>query len=383
MPLLPQSWSHSLSWALYHFLWQAGVAAMALWLACRLLQNASPRSRYLCSWLALVLCVALPVVTFLRFLSHADPSSGLVRTVESLKLVWQLGPVTFQQSTSGFPVLGVRMNEAQQNKTVAVLSVLGGAWMLGSGLMLWRLRRRWSVLVWHTRNDEPAPPSAIALVDSTAREMGMRHPPETKQSLALGSAVVMGVWRPTLVLPAGFVESLDQDEAKMLVGHELAHMIRRDPIWNFVQCLIETLLFWHPAALWITNRIRNERELCSDELAVVRLGQPHRLADALAQLAAHHPHKACLTLGANQGALLERVRQLLGSDFPKPLQPLRLAFALAAMPVSLVAAFAAHVAMGPVESPPKATAPSSEAPAAKRLYLPRPDDAKNRSSNSQ
>jgi D-alanyl-D-alanine endopeptidase (penicillin-binding protein 7) len=40
----------------------------------------------------------------------------------------------------------------------------------------------------------------------------------------------------------------------------MAHIRRHDYLVNLLQNVIETLLFYHPAVWWISNRIRVERE---------------------------------------------------------------------------------------------------------------------------
>ena len=51
-----------------------------------------------------------------------------------------------------------------------------------------------------------------------------------------------------------------------------------------LQTIAETLLFYHPAVWWVSNRIRAEREHCCDEIAVAVCGDPVGYAQALAEL---------------------------------------------------------------------------------------------------
>ena len=53
---------------------------------------------------------------------------------------------------------------------------------------------------------------------------------------------------------------------------------------NVLQTLVETLLFYHPAVWWLSNRIRAEREHCCDAIAVAVCGDPVGYAQALAEL---------------------------------------------------------------------------------------------------
>ena len=58
----------------------------------------------------------------------------------------------------------------------------------------------------------------------------------------------------------------------MLLAHEIAHIRRYDYLANLLQTVVETLLFFHPAAWWLSDRIREERENCCDDIAVLASG---------------------------------------------------------------------------------------------------------------
>ena len=82
------------------------------------------------------------------------------------------------------------------------------------------------------------------------------------------------------------------------------------------QRVVETLLFYHPAVWWLSNRLRSERELCCDELAVRATRERLTYASALEnagrmRLAAR---QSTLALGLGQGrkSTLRRVRHILG-----------------------------------------------------------------------
>ena len=121
-----------------------------------------------------------------------------------------------------------------------------------------------------------------------------------------------------------------------LLAHELAH-IRRWDLWvNVFQRVVETLLFYHPAVWWLSDRLRSERELCSDELAVRAVGRRVVYAEALEFVARKRwlEREPLLAAGIGGGkmALLNRIRHVLGtaqqkrqmgwwSAFGKPTRP--------------------------------------------------------------
>jgi hypothetical protein len=110
-----------------------------------------------------------------------------------------------------------------------------------------------------------------------------------------------------------------------VLAHELAH-IRRWDLWvNLGQRVVETLLFYHPAVWWLSRRLRGERELCCDELAVKATGERVVYVSALEHLARLHlagRGSALATgIGDSKMALLKRVRYLLGLEATPPATP--------------------------------------------------------------
>jgi hypothetical protein len=78
-----------------------------------------------------------------------------------------------------------------------------------------------------------------------------------------------------------------------------------------LQCIVETLVFYHPATWWITHVIRREREHCCDDMAVAVSHDRLTYARALAALEGLRAPAFSLSLAANGGNLLVRVRRIL------------------------------------------------------------------------
>jgi bla regulator protein BlaR1 len=105
----------------------------------------------------------------------------------------------------------------------------------------------------------------------------------------------------------------------MLLLHVLAHIRRYDYIVNFLQTLVEILLFFHPAVSWVSKQMRNEREDCSDDIAVKHCGSSlayaHILADTASLCEKHHHHTIpSMAMAASGGDLKQRVVRLLDNQ---------------------------------------------------------------------
>jgi hypothetical protein len=137
------------------------------------------------------------------------------------------------------------------------------------------------------------------------------------QSSEVGQAMAVGLFRPLVLVPASWIVEMPPDVLEAVIAHELAHLARRDVWINFLQRLVETLLFYHPAVWWLSAQLRQERELCADELAIELTGKRLDYARALQQVASERqadirPALAAFVKGASKMRLLERIQHVLG-----------------------------------------------------------------------
>ena len=84
---------------------------------------------------------------------------------------------------------------------------------------------------------------------------------------------VIGCFWPTLLLPASMLSGIPAEDLRAILVHELAHIRRYDYLVNFLQMVVEALLFFNPAVWWISRQIRIEREACCDAAGVRWTGQ--------------------------------------------------------------------------------------------------------------
>lgn len=126
-----------------------------------------------------------------------------------------------------------------------------------------------------------------------------------------------GFFRPIVWLPTHVTTGLTPAQIEAILAHELAHIARMDWLWNAAQSVIECVFFFNPAVWLLSRRVRQERERACDELAVSVNGDAVALAEALATLERTRKDAPQFCLSANGGALLARVRLLLGEPGPR------------------------------------------------------------------
>jgi beta-lactamase regulating signal transducer with metallopeptidase domain len=173
-----------------------------------------------------------------------------------------------------------------------------------------------------------------------ARTLGLSRPVLLRVSSAIAGPVTMGALRAIVLLPVSAVTLLSPDELEVVLAHELAHVRRADFLWNLVQTLIETLFFFHPAVWWVSGRVRHERELCCDDLALTVCPNPVVYASALFHLEEQRSRQMSLAMALDGHQPVQtlrwRIARILGETIPRnPNRPLR-PFSLAALGAVLV-----------------------------------------------
>ncbi|MEN6424879.1 MAG: exosortase-associated EpsI family protein [Phycisphaerales bacterium] len=320
---------HRLSLTLIHFLWQGLAAALIACAAVRLLRLQRGNPRYLAYLVAFVAMAACPLITFAVLDASSRPlatSANPQLQVKSEATVVSTESFAPAQSQNEDAMTAASMRQVsfrekldgmlQASLPWAMLFWIGGVLILSVRLLLGFLGvRQWR------RNAEPLTSELTARIGTLSERLGMPGFSRVFISQRAMEAVALGYLRPVVLLPAALVTRMPPEMLEAVIAHELAH-IRRLDLWvNLAQRVVETLLFYHPAVWWLSHRLRAERELCCDELAVRATGERLTYASALEnagriRLATRQPALA-LGFGQNGKPTLGRVRHILDSP-PRP-----------------------------------------------------------------
>jgi beta-lactamase regulating signal transducer with metallopeptidase domain len=126
--------------------------------------------------------------------------------------------------------------------------------------------------------------------------------------------IAAGLLRAVVVLPEGMVETLPVADLRSLIEHERGHIARGDILTNYLQRLIEALLFFNPWVYLIGRELVKERENACDDRAVLATGAAETYAASLAAAAIASRQKNLLLTPSALGSrrsLLARVARLL------------------------------------------------------------------------
>jgi TonB family protein len=104
-------------------------------------------------------------------------------------------------------------------------------------------------------------------------------------SPSISGPATVGLWNHAVLLPTGFLDTLDPGELDALLAHEFAHIERSDFAKNLLYGILSLPAAYHPL-LWLTrSRLAETRELVCDAMAAELLGGREGYARSLLRLA--------------------------------------------------------------------------------------------------
>ena len=307
--------TQQIGWAVLHSLWQGALIGVAFRLSLFALRRRSANARYLAGCLSLALLLAAPVATVLvqawpspatgqgAFVAAGPPEGGLA-TFKALGLGGaNAAPGPGWLSQWGADFLG------------RLAPLLAMVWVLGVSFSTVRLTQGcWRVRSVRTKDNEPVDAAWMETLNDLRCRLGVSRPVRLLKSALVEVPTVIGWFRPVILLPAASLIGLTPGQLEAILAHELAHVRRLDYVVNAFQCLVETLMFYHPVAWWISRCIREERENCCDDMVILVCGDRLAYARALATLEGFRAGLPEWAFAASGGSLLNRIRRLLGES---------------------------------------------------------------------
>lgn len=329
-------WANRIGWALVHSLWQFALVALLATALQRALARRSALARYWTLLAGLVLLIVMPIATWFSLESaHAVAVPNGLASIDNVPdtsspeqvLAWP-GAIDVE-AVAPLPEKSAAMAPAvprqPQRRTIgsavswsmvksrveAWLPEIVLVWLVGVSvaamrpLLSWRTVRRL-----RTAGVSPGGDAMQRLLRRTAEQLGVGRAVQLFQSSLVRTPVLVGYFRPVILLPLCVVSGLPEPQLEMILAHELAHIRRHDYLINLCQTLIESLFFYHPAVWWLSRQIRNERENCCDDVAMSIVGSREDYGRALLAMEELRTASTPLALAARGGSLLVRIQRI-------------------------------------------------------------------------
>ncbi|MEW6733344.1 MAG: ankyrin repeat domain-containing protein [Acidobacteriota bacterium] len=311
---------------LLNALWQVMAVALMAMGGTALLRNAPAYYRHRLWVMALVLSLLLPLASLYRY-GSSEPTPVTPMVLQSVQPAQptqsNIVPVA-KTATTTTPKSAERLVDwtdklPQYHQSIPFIPIL--AYTL-AGLYLLMLLYRTGRLLAAWRKTYQIGRAAYAcnipapLVAAMARcqDALKLESPLVLYSSKINVPLTVGTFWPVIILPENLLRSTSQEALVSLLGHELAHIKRRDFLFNFVYQLLYMLLSFHPAATLIKRKIDGTREMVCDDMVAESLIDPNAYARSLVDFAnttAALGH-ASFSIGAMDANILEeRVMRLI------------------------------------------------------------------------
>jgi beta-lactamase regulating signal transducer with metallopeptidase domain/DNA gyrase inhibitor GyrI len=140
-------------------------------------------------------------------------------------------------------------------------------WIIGMGIFIALLASRIAGLRrWHRNqvDKKSIPVWYYELLVKTTKRLKLARLPAIVFSKDAKAPAVYGLFRPVLLLPASYLDSLSPEDAEHVLLHELAHLKRGD-LWLHGLCLLLQIVYWfNPLLIWTRRQMKHVREICCD-----------------------------------------------------------------------------------------------------------------------
>jgi beta-lactamase regulating signal transducer with metallopeptidase domain len=293
------------------------------------------------------------------------PAAGMWRLEQLMPTALAPSPAAHKNSISGaaagVPAPGGSGGEATPGAEGPGSSIRAGFFVLLAVPALLLLLRLW---LSHARlqrmladrrllRDHPA----ADVMAQIARQASHTRPVRLSVSNGYRTPVALGGGE--ICVPARFLTELGENQQRVALAHELAHLVRRDPTWHVTTSIVEALLFFQPLNRVARRQLRQCAERLCDDWAVRQTGSALDLARCLAvvatwvgpQVPAHAP-----AFARTGSSLADRVERLL-SGRPAAQRPSRVGL------LGLICLIAATGVVAPAFTPrPGAAFPQLPAP---------------------
>ncbi len=330
-----------LGWTLIHSVWQilliGFLVAMGL-----LLVRKSATFRYWISCAGLVFIYVPLVLTFTLVSPPVSQNSEVLLNAKQVPLDLQaqtLNPGSSQSSNNSSFLMeysefsrklggSERENENQIAAQAGMVSVfvfwlpwLVGSWCVGVAVLaIWNGGGWFVVHKLSSHGTNPVNESLHLRMKTLSQRLQISRPVKLVESMLVEVPMVIGWFRPIILMPASIITTLPADQLDAILAHELAHIRRHDYLVNLFQLLTESLLFYHPVIWLLSRQIRIEREFCCDDIAIAACSDKTVFVQALAKVESSRPvpvHALSL-FGSGTNMTLKRARRIMGTSRSVP-----------------------------------------------------------------
>jgi TonB family protein len=253
-------------------LWQVPLFAAAGWLTSRLVARLGARAQHRVWVATLLLSIAMPVAAMAGAGGRWGDFSSVGAATHAAEVVMSGSEVAGRGAALALP-----------------LWILWSATVVyAASALCFGIRLMWLVIETRALVAESVP-AELGETRKTAWERCRRSfglsVAELRVSARLRGAVTAGARRPVILLPEGFAESCTEQEFASAVGHECAHVRRRDAMKHLFYEAASVVTAFHPVTWMVKAQVAESRERICDAMVVEMLVDRQSYTQSLLRLA--------------------------------------------------------------------------------------------------
>lgn len=302
---------------LLHSLWQGLLAAAVAGIIILSTKRSKAAIRYNLLSLVFISFIACSVITFLKQpgILHSIDSNPIVRFSSS---VYQLTKET--NYNQWMPSL----EKEKLYQPVVHYADKYAVWITGLWLLFFVIHLLRTVAGLHyinrIRNYQVMEPGSEwkQRLSEMKNRLGISKAVGFMESGIVKIPLVVGTIKPMILIPVGMISHLSTEQVETILMHELAHIRRKDFIVNLLQRFAEAFFFFNPFILWISARIREEREACCDDIVMKYTADKRSYLEALVSFRqpGAQAYGPAMALGKSNN-LLYRVKRMITQENKK------------------------------------------------------------------
>ena len=312
--------TRALSWTLLHSLWQGLALAVIAGIVILATRKSKAIVRYNLFTSIFFLFILSTSITFISQLNRQQGKTALAQKIDQIVSTLSTDDVLVNQA----PQKNLTQNIVDRlvnycNEQAPLIVVI---WFFVFMVKMVRILSGFGYIqkIRHRKNHPPDAYWRNRIIELKQRLM------ITKEVLLLQSElikvpVVIGFFKPVILVPLGLLAQLPPDQVEAVLLHELAHIRRKDYLVNLIQSFAETVFFFNPALLWISALVREERENCCDDIAIGEVDNKNEFIHALVAFQEynynHNATNARLAFAGTKNHLLNRIKRIVYNENKK------------------------------------------------------------------
>ncbi len=192
-------------------------------------------------------------------------------------------------------------------------------WLCGSLFFGFRYFLTWKALRNLLKDRQPLTGGPLStLATQLEKKAGLKRPVQLSISANISSP--MAISSREICIPSRALNELNAEQQQTMLAHEMAHIVRRDPLWLKFAAMLDILFFFQPLNRFARRGYQESAEYLCDDWAVMHTGQHINLARCLTQVAewlkpaASYRYAAAMSSG---GSVLKRRVVRILDDSPQ------------------------------------------------------------------